>query len=343
MIRLLDRLEQGESLSKEEYVGLIDSWDTPLREELARRARIATNRAYGSDIYLRGLIEISNHCKNDCYYCGIRRGNAAATRYRLSPGQILASCAEGYDLGLRTFVLQGGEDPWFTDERLCGIIREIKNRFPDCAVTLSLGERGDESYEILRKAGADRYLLRHETADAAHYGLLHPKEMSLESRMRCLYKLKRLGYQTGAGFMVGSPGQTNETLGEDMLFLQRLRPEMVGIGPFIPHRDTPFAEKPAGSADKTLFLISLVRLILPDALLPATTALGTVTSDGWERGVLAGANVIMPNLTPDVQRKHYALYNNKNATSAWDRAAIAERMVAIGYAVVDSRGDFRPS
>lgn len=339
-IWLLDKLQREGGLAREEYLALIGKWQSvPLRAELFARARQIAGNLYGRDIYLRGLIEISNHCKNDCYYCGIRAGNRDVVRYRLSSEDILACCARGDELGLRTFVLQGGEDGWFTDERMTAIITTIKSRFPGTALTLSLGERSRESYARLRAAGADRYLLRHETADPGHYRRLHPPALSFENRRRCLKDLRSLGFQTGAGFMVGSPGQTHASLAEDMLFLQELQPQMVGIGPFIAHAGTPFAGEPAGSAEQTLFLLALVRLLLPSALLPATTALGTVAADGWERGVMAGANVIMPNLTPPAEREHYRLYDNKNGTSAEEQTAITERMAKIGYQVVAGRGD----
>lgn len=341
MHTLLERLAEGHTLAPEEYLALLRARDAIDPEALFAKARDLRERAYGSEVFLRGLIEISNYCRNDCFYCGIRRGNTRALRYRLTPEEILECCERGHALGLRTFVLQGGEDSWFTDERACAVIREIKRRFPDCAITLSMGERNRESYAALRKAGADRYLLRHETAEPAHYAILHPPELTLQNRMDCLRNLRELGFQVGAGFMVGSPGQTDETLARDLAFLQDLHPHMVGIGPFIPHHDTPFAEYPAGSTELTLFLLAIVRLILPDALLPATTALGTVADDGWERGMLAGANVIMPNLTPPLERSRYQLYDNKNGAAAEERDAIAARMAAIGYHVVNRRGDHR--
>ena len=339
MTALLDKLQETGGLERAEWLRLLNAWDTPLRDDAMARARSVTQSVYGRDIYLRGLIEISNHCKNNCYYCGIRAGNRKAVRYRLLPEDILACCAEGYALGLRTFVLQGGEDPWFTQQRVVQLVRDIKAGWPDVAVTLSLGEWPRESYAAFREAGADRYLLRHETASPTHYARLHPPALTFAQRSACLYTLKDLGYQTGAGLMVGSPGQTGDSLADDMLFLQALQPQMVGIGPFIPHRDTPFANAPAGSAEQTLYQLALVRLLLPAALLPATTALGTVAADGWERGVLAGANVIMPNLTPEGPRANYQLYNHKNATSARERDAIAGRMAAIGYTVAAGRGD----
>ena len=254
---------------------------------------------YGKDVYMRGLIEFTNFCKNDCYYCGIRRSNACAERYRLTKGQILDCCETGWALGFRTFVLQGGEDPWFTDDRLCDIVRAIKSGYPGCAVTLSVGEKSLETYRAYREAGADRYLLRHETADSAHYRRLHPPELSPENRKRCLRDLKALGFQTGCGFMVGSPYQTTDNIIHDLLFIKALNPEMVGIGPFIPHHDTAFRDAAAGTLSETLFLLGVVRLMLPSVLLPATTALGTIHPSGRELGLLAGANVVMPNLSPD--------------------------------------------
>ncbi|MDR1440382.1 MAG: [FeFe] hydrogenase H-cluster radical SAM maturase HydE [Clostridiales bacterium] len=309
---------------------------------LFERARAARHAAYGRDIYMRGLIEFTNYCRNDCHYCGIRRSNARAERYRLTEGQILGCCRQGYELGFRTFVLQGGEDGWFTDERLAGLIRAIRRAHPDCAVTLSLGERSRASYEALFDAGAERYLLRHETANEAHYRSLHPACMSLGERVRCLRDLKDIGYQVGCGFMVGSPGQTPGCIADDLLFIRELEPQMVGIGPFIPHKDTPYAREAAGSLDLTLLLLGVIRLMLPNALLPATTALGTIHSRGRELGVLAGANVVMPNLSPVGVRGKYMLYDNKICTgdeAAECRHCMQARMASIGYNAVVARGD----
>jgi biotin synthase len=303
------------------------------------------DRVYGRRVFMRGLIEISNHCKNDCRYCGIRR-SAACRRYRLSPAQILECCRIGHRLGFRTFVLQGGEDAWFTDEVLCSLVSDIKRTYPDCAVTLSLGERGALSFERLRQAGADRYLLRHETADRDHYAYLHPAEMSFDHRMQCLADLRRLGYQVGAGFMVGSPGQTLDSLMKDLQFIADFRPEMVGIGPFIPAAGTPFESEPAGSVELTLRLLAIIRLIHPRVLLPATTALGTLHSTGRERAVAAGANVVMPNLSPQDTRALYSIYNNKLATGSEAAESVADlrlRMQAIGMEVPVDRGDFMDS
>lgn len=291
---------------------------------------------------MRGLIEFTNYCRNDCYYCGIRKSNCNAERYRLTKEQILECCDVGYELGFRTFVLQGGEDGYYTDKILADIVSSIKAKYPDCAITLSLGEKSYESYKLLYEAGADRYLLRHETANAQHYSKLHPPVMSLKNRKQCLYNLKEIGYQVGCGFMVGSPFQTTECLVDDLMFIKELQPHMVGIGPFIPHKDTPFAGKPAGTLELTLFLLGIIRLMLPYVLLPATTALGTIHPKGRELGILAGANVVMPNLSPKEVRSKYLLYDNKICTgdeAAECRMCLTHRIESIGYKLVVSRGD----
>ena len=339
---LIDRLEQTRSLSREEWIRLIRGRTPELAEYLFQRARIIRTRHYGRDIYIRGLIEFTSYCRNDCYYCGLRKSNKAAARYRLSREDILACCETGYRLGFRTFVLQGGEDGWYTDDLLEDIITSIHRRWPDCAITLSVGEKSYASYRRFARAGADRYLLRHETFDETHYRKLHPPRMSAAHRRQCLVDLKKLGYQTGTGFMVGSPYQTPENLADDMLFLKEFNPQMVGIGPFIPHHETPFAGKPAGTLELTLFMLALIRLMLPRVLLPATTALGTIAPDGRERGILAGANVVMPNLSPPQVREKYLLYDNKICTG--DEAAeslncMGACMEAIGYRPLPSRGD----
>ena len=322
---------------------LLTTSDPTAVDNLFAEAAALRDRVYGRTIFLRGLIEISNHCRNNCLYCGIRR-DVKTQRYRLSKEQILDCCQTGHNLGFRTFVLQGGEDAWFTDEVLCDIVADIKHRFPDCAVTLSLGERGRDSFQRLREAGADRYLLRHETADASHYALLHPAEMSFEHRMQCLYDLRDLGYQVGTGFMVGSPFQTLDTLKKDLAFIAEFHPDMVGIGPFIPADGTPFANHPAGSIDLTLRLLAILRLLLPDVLLPATTALGTLHPSGRERAIAAGANVIMPNLSPQDTRALYSIYNNKLSTlseAAETVADIRARLLAIGFDAPIDRGDHK--
>ena len=341
---LIEALRQDRALTEAEYEALLSQRSAGGAALLRRYARQAKEAVYGDAVYTRGLIEISNICKNDCYYCGIRRSNPHAERYRLTPEEILSCADEGYGLGFRTFVLQGGEDPWFTDERLCALVRALKEKYPDCAVTLSMGERSRESYARLRQAGADRYLLRHETADEAHYGRLHPPEMSFRNRMRCLQDLRDLGYQVGAGFMVGSPFQTNGTLAKDLKFIETFRPDMCGIGPFIPQKDTPFGREPAGTPELTLYLLSVIRLIVPHILLPATTALGTIHPRGREMGIEAGANVVMPNLSPVSVRKKYALYDNKICTgdeSAQCRDCLALRMQSVGARLVTDRGDVK--
>ena len=340
LIRTLDREHRLSASEWERLFEEFDEEDAALAMELARRRTV---ERFGTRIWFRGIVEFSNICKCDCHYCGIRCSNHNVSRYRLSEEDILECCAEGYGAGFRTFVLQGGEDGWFTDERMCGIIRKIKENWPDCAVTLSLGERSRESYQAMFQAGADRYLLRHETADETHYAILHPAKQTLENRLRCLADLKEIGYQTGCGIMVGSPGQTPGTLAKDMLFMQQFQPQMVGIGPFLPHRDTPFRAEAPGSVELTLFTLALCRLMLPKALLPATTALGTAEADGRIRGVLAGCNVIMPNLSPASVRKKYMLYDNKagtDLTAAEGIAMLRRQMESIGYEVVVGRGDY---
>lgn len=341
---IIERLAAEQTLSAEELSVLLKTEDADALEELRSLAAETAKRIYGNEVYIRGLIEFTNYCKNDCYYCGIRRNNRKAQRYRLTKEQILECCKEGYGLGFRTFVLQGGEDPYFTDERICELVAAIKSRYPDCAVTLSIGEKPRGSYQAYFDAGADRYLLRHETADELHYGRLHPPEMSFSNRMRCLRDLKDIGYQTGCGFMVGSPYQTVETLHADLMFIKELKPEMVGIGPFIPQKDTPFGEKAAGTLEMTLRLLSIIRLLHPHVLLPATTALGTIHPKGREKGILAGANVVMPNLSPVNVREKYRLYDNKICTgdeAAECRFCMQRRMESIGYQVVTARGDYK--
>lgn len=352
---LIEKLDRDHWLSDEELLALVKAGPAGNGEAEADEAKAAAallaekadrlrRQIYGNQVYVRGLIEMTNYCKNDCYYCGIRRSNRDCDRYRLTEEQILACCREGYELGFRTFVLQGGEDAWFTDERLEALIGEIKKGFPDCAVTLSLGERSPESYERLRLAGADRYLLRHETATKSHYETLHPETMSFENRMASLRILRSLGYQVGCGFMVGSPGQTAEHLAADLAFIRDFQPDMCGIGPFIPHHATPFGKEPAGTLEQTVYLLSIIRLLVPSVLLPATTALGTIDPVGREKGILAGANVVMPNLSPVSVRKKYELYENKICTgeeSAQCRGCLAGRMASIGFEIVTDRGDVK--
>ena len=344
--KLIEALAANHTLPLEDYEYLIQHRSDAAAEELGKRAVKVRQEIYGNSVYVRGLIEITNICKNNCLYCGIRRSNYSCQRYRLSEEQILSCCEEGYELGFRTFVLQGGEDRYFSDETVCRIVSRIKERYPDCAVTLSLGEKSRESYEKMYDAGADRYLLRHETADRDHYGKLHPKEMSFENRMRCLYDLKEIGYQVGCGFMVGSPFQTSSDLAEDLKFIETFQPDMCGIGPFIPHQATPFAGEKPGTVELTCYLLSVIRLIHPSVLLTSTTALGTIDPRGREKGILAGANVVMPNLSPVSVRKKYELYDNKICTgdeSAQCRSCLAGRMKSIGYEIVTDRGDRKKS
>lgn len=332
-----------QTLNQKELTELIDFYSNHDCTELFAAANAERQNYYGKKVYFRGLVEFSSYCKNDCYYCGIRRGNTKASRYRLTPQEIVECCEKGHALGFRTFVLQSGEDLFYTDDIMCGIIRTIKDLFPDCAVTLSLGEKSRQTYQKYYNAGADRYLLRHETALDEHYGKLHPAEMSLENRKRCLFDLKEIGFQVGAGFMVGSPYQTTENLAADLVFLRELAPHMVGIGPFVPHHETIFADKEAGSVNLTLVMLALLRLMLPKALIPATTALGTVDPLGREKGLKAGANVVMPNLSPVTHRRDYLLYDNKICTgeeAAECLACLSRRIASAGFEPDFSRGDY---
>lgn len=336
------KLKEEKNLSDEELLKLLST--NEYDSELHTLADEVRREIYGEDVYIRGLIEISNYCKNDCYYCGIRRGNKSAVRYRLTKDDILACCEEGYKLGFRTFVMQGGEDPYYTDDVMCGIVSAVRERYSDCAITLSLGERSYESYLALYNAGANRYLLRHETANAEHYGKLHPQSMNLQNRKDCLFNLKEIGYQVGSGFMVGSPYQTTDNLVEDLRFLQKLSPDMIGIGPYVTHAQTPFASFENGSVELTLRLLSVLRLMFPYVLLPSTTALGTLHPQGRELGLKAGANVVMPNLSPVKIRKLYELYENKICTgeeAAQCRGCLEKRVEAAGYKIVTDIGNVK--
>jgi len=341
---IIEKLIKEHQLTDKEYEYLLENRTLEVADVLAEAAVKVRKEIYGNEVYIRGLIEISNICKNDCYYCGIRKSNSNCLRYRLTVEEILECCKEGYALGFRTFVLQGGEDGYYTDDVLGELLQVIKQQYPDCAVTLSLGERSRESYQKLYDAGADRYLLRHETADSVHYGKIHPKDLSFENRMQCLRNLKEIGYQAGCGFMVGSPFQTNAELAKDLKFIEEFQPDMCGIGPFIPHADTPFSKENAGTVELTCYLLSIIRLIKPNILLPSTTALGTIDVFGREKGILAGANVVMPNLSPASVRKKYMLYNNKvsdGAESAQSKDELEKRMTSIGYETVTDRGDIK--
>ena len=339
---LIDKLFETGDLSRGEFTALIDGRNEESADYLFEKARIRRTENYGNKVYLRGLIEFTNYCRNNCLYCGIRAGNAKCERYRLTKEEILLCADQGHELGFRTFVLQGGEDPFYTDEMISDIVRALKKNHPDSAVTLSVGERSRETYQAWFDAGADRYLLRHETADKAHYEKLHPSSMSFENRVRCLYDLKEIGYQTGAGMMLESPYQTTDNIVTDLKFLKDLKPEMIGIGPFIPHKDTPFAGEKAGGAELTLFMLGILRLMFPAALIPATTALGTVDGTGREKGINAGANVVMPNLSPVNVREKYLLYDGKICTGDEAAACIKcmqLRISKVGCEAVISRGD----
>ncbi len=340
---LIEELYKETILGAEDLAALLGTLTPEDEEHLYARAREVRERHYGKEVYLRGLIEFTNYCKNDCKYCGIRRSNKNADRYRLTKKEILRCCYQGYLLGFRTFVLQGGEDPYYTDDVICEIVSEIRKEFPDCAITLSIGEKSRESYVHYYEAGADRYLLRHETSNPEHYRHLHPAELSIANRKRCLSDLKEIGYQIGCGIMVGSPGQTTDHIIEDLFYMKELQPHMIGIGPFIPHKDTPFRDEPAGTLEDTLHLMGILRLMFPKVLLPATTALGTIHPLGREKGILAGGNVVMPNLSPRGVRDKYLLYDGKICTgdeAAECRACMERRISGVGYKVVVKRGDY---
>lgn len=345
MRELIDRLHSEMILSKEELIYLLSNFTKEDQQYLYSKSRATAQKLFGNKIFVRGLIEFTNYCKNDCYYCGIRKSNLNTDRYRLTNDDILSCCEQGYQLGFRTFVLQGGEDLWYTDKKIIDIVSSIRKAYPDCAITLSIGEKTHEQYLKYFTAGADRYLLRHETANAKHYSKLHPSALNPENRKQCLHDIKKIGYQVGAGFMVGSPYQSIENIAEDLLFIKEISPQMIGIGPFVPHKDTPFSSFPAGRLDLTLFLIGIMRLMLPDSLIPSTTALATIHPEGREMGILAGANVVMPNLSPISVRKKYTLYDNKVCTeeeAAECNYCLQNRMRKIGYEIVVDRGDFFP-
>lgn len=340
---VIERLRDTHTLTAGQFKSLLENDDPQDMRFLQEAARKTALSVFGPCIFIRGLIEVSNYCRNNCYYCGIRAANTRIRRYRLSKVQILKCCLDGHALGFRTFVLQGGEDPMLTDGWVEDVVRSIRTAFPDCAITLSLGEKAPESYQKFRKAGADRYLLRHETFDPDHYGRLHPAGMCRDNRLECLAVLKKNGFQTGSGIMAGSPWQTLDHVVDDLLFLQELRPEMIGIGPFVHHHDTPFASFPDGSVTLTLKLISILRLMNPQALIPATTALATLEPDGHKKGILAGANVVMPNLSPASVRRDYALYDNKAALAAESAEGLEElqtELRSIGYDILVDRGDY---
>lgn len=359
--KIIDKIDKKEKISYKDALTLLSSFEydnnlnkkkldkkekeeiKKLKEYLRIKAREKADKIFGKYIFMRGLVEFTNYCKNDCIYCGIRKSNKNAERYRLNKKEILECCKVGYDIGFRTFVLQGGEDNFFNIERISNIVRAIKKEFPDCALTLSIGEKNEEYYKELKNNGANRFLLRHETSENEHYSKLHPKYMSLDNRKECLRILKRLGFQTGTGIMVGSPFQKLENIASDLIFMQEIKPEMIGIGPFLPHKDTPFANEKIGEMELTLILISILRLIFPLSLIPATTALGTIKEGGRELGILHGANVVMPNLSPMNVRKKYLLYNNKisTGTESAEGVELLEKSIdKIGYILTGARGDY---
>lgn len=347
LLNIIDELAEKRTLSDDGFLFLLNQIKEAGNEEenyLYFKADQIRQQIYGNEVYIRGLIEFSNYCKNDCFYCGIRKSNKNVSRYRLSESEILECCKKGYELGYRTFVLQSGEDLYFDDEKICFLVNKIKDDYPDCAVTLSIGEKSYDSYKKYFEAGADRYLLRHESADFCHYNRLHPEGLSAENRQRCLFDLKEIGYQVGCGIMVGSPFQNNECILKDLRFMEKLGPHMIGIGPFIPQKDTPFGEMEQGSVRDTLHLLSILRLMFPNILLPATTALGTADPLGREKGLKAGANVIMPNLSPVEVRDKYSLYDGKICTgeeAAECRSCIEGRVEMAGYRLVVDRGDYK--
>lgn len=344
MKELIDKLYETQGLERKELVHILNNFNADISDYLFEKSRLVAKNNFGNSIYTRGLIEFTNFCKNDCYYCGISKSNKNADRYRLSMEEILSCCETGYELGFRTFVLQGGDDGYYSVDKVVEIIKKIKSAYPDCAITLSIGEHSYESYKKFYEAGADRYLLRHETATDVHYKKLHPAELSLANRKQCLHNLKEIGFQVGTGFMIGSPFQTVENLADDLLFIKEFKPHMIGIGPFIPHKDTRFFNEKQGSLELTLLLIGILRLMHPKVLIPATTALGTIDPKGREKGILAGANVVMPNLSPVNVRNKYSLYDNKICTgeeAAECRFCLQNRMQKIGYELVIDRGDYK--
>ena len=341
---IVEQLKQNKNLSDEQFKQLLET-DT-YNDELFKQADNVRQQVYGKDVYLRGLIEFSNYCKNGCYYCGINCQNATIKRYRLTKDEILDCCKQGYALGYRTFVLQSGEDSFFTDDLICDIVSAIRQNYKDCAITLSMGEKSKESYLAYFKAGANRYLLRHETANEEHYKKLHPENLSLQNRKQCLFNLKEIGYHVGSGFMVGSPYQTTQNLIEDFRFLQELKPDMIGIGPFIPAQNTKFEQFEHGKLTLTLKIISILRLLFPYALIPSTTALGTIDPKGRELGLKSGANVVMPNLSPSKYRKLYTLYDDKictNEEAAECRGCLEKRVDLAGYKIVTDIGNPKKS
>ncbi len=342
---IISKLYKTQNADFDEILYLLKDYENDVvRQELFNLSSEVTEKIFNKKIYIRGLIEYSNICKNDCYYCGIRKSNFNAQRYRLTKEEILTSCENGYKMGFRTFVLQGGEDGFFNDDLVSQIIIEIKKRYPECALTLSMGEKSYESYKRFFECGADRYLLRHESIDSKHYSLLHPDELSIKSRVECLNALKEIGYQVGCGFMVGSPYQTLENIVQDIMFTKNFKPQMIGVGPFISHKDTPFCNFKNGDYRLTVFILGILRLMNPFALIPATTALNSISKTGRIEGLKAGANVIMPNLSPYDVRDKYTLYNGKLSTGfegAESVISLEEEIKNAGFRISFERGDYK--
>ncbi len=341
IIKLIDKLYENNNLDYDEIVFILNNIEEAGKDYLIQKAHETRMKTYGNKVFFRGLIEFTNHCIKGCKYCGINSKNSNISRYRLELDDILLCCEMGYNLGYKTFVLQGGEDNYYTDDKVIETIKTIKSRYPNVAITLSIGEKSYKSYEMYFNAGADRYLLRHETANRELFQRIHTNT-SYDNRIDCLWNLKKIGYQVGAGFMVGIPNQTKEDLAMDMIFLKRLEPEMVGIGPFIPHKDTIYKDEIGGTLEDTITMIALTRLFLPYSLLPATTALGTISPMGREKGLKAGANVIMPNLSPINVREKYSLYNGKISSLnevAEFKDLIEKSIVSSGFTIDMSRGD----
>lgn len=339
-IEIINKLYTQKSASREELIFLLNNLNEAYTKYLLKKSNDVRKQNYGDVVYLRGIIEFTNHCKRNCLYCGIRRDNKSTDRYRLTKEEILECATLGNKLGYKTFVLQGGEDPYFTDEKMIDIIKLLKERFPQNAITLSLGERSYESYKSMYEAGADRYLLRHETASKELYEALHP-DGNFENRIKCLKDLKEIGYQVGAGFLVGLPDSNVYDMVENLLFIKELEPAMCGIGPFIPQKDTSLSKEKQGTVEETIIYLALIRLLVPDILLPSTTALGTIDPLGREKGLKAGANVVMPNLSPVSVREKYALYDGKICTgdeAAECRNCIERKIVNAGFRVEITAG-----
>lgn len=331
---ILLKAKTHHNLEKSEIIQLLNSDGN----ELFKTADEVRQEFVGDEVHLRGLIEFTNICRQTCKYCGIRRENSKVNRYRLSKDEIISMARHGVRNGFKTLVMQGGEDSFFTKDLICEIIFEIKKM--DVALTLSLGERSFEDYKAFKDAGADRYLLRIETTDKELYKSVHPG-MSFENRKRCLYDLKSLGYETGTGCLIGLPGQTVESLADDILFFKELDADMVGVGPFIPHPETPFAKSSCGSFNLALKVMAITRLLLPNINIPATTAMETLSPNGRLIALQSGANVFMPNITEGVSPSKYEIYPDKSGINGAKNGIIGEineNLKVIGRYVSDTKG-----